>query len=93
MNRETDSSAGLKALQDEIYRDKVLRARAMTCEERINEAFELTAEVFQNMHTGAMWQLKTSDSEAGWQEVARRLERLRQVHEAGCYVSQKPEAV
>ena len=55
----------LEALQDAIYRDKVLRARAMTAEERLAEAFDLTTEVFQRMHDGAMAQLGLSDDLAG----------------------------
>ena len=41
-----DDSAALKALQDAIYRDKVLRAREMTVEERLAEVFELTNSAF-----------------------------------------------
>ena len=37
-----DDPAALKALQDDIYREKVLRARAMTPLQRLGEAIELT---------------------------------------------------
>ena len=37
-----DESKALKALQDAIYRDKVMLARAMTPAERLTEAFECT---------------------------------------------------
>ena len=51
-----DNPAALKALQDAIYRDKVLRARSMTPDQRLAEVFELTNSVFERMHGGAMWQ-------------------------------------
>jgi hypothetical protein len=80
----------LEALQDAIYRDKVLRARAMTVEERLAEAFDLTTEVFQRMHDGAMSQLGLSDEKAGWEEVRRRLDRLTKAHEHGLYSPRRP---
>ncbi len=73
----------LKDLQDSIYREKVLRARAMTPEERFDAGFEVTRDAFQRMLEGAMWQLGTDDVEAGWKEVGRRLDRLREVQDAG----------
>jgi hypothetical protein len=82
----------LEALQEAIYRDKVLRSRGMTPEERLAEAFELTDEVFQRMHDGAMSQLGTGDEEEGWREVHRRLDRLSQMDEYGLYADQKPAA-
>lgn len=81
-----------EALQDAIYRDKVLRARAMTSEERLAEAFDLTDEVFLRMHEGAMSQLGTDDEEAGWREVHRRIDRLSRADEHGLYADQKPAA-
>lgn len=86
-----DDPAALKALQDAIYRDRVLRARGMTVEQRLSEAIELTNRVFVRMHEGAMWQLGTNDAEAGWREVRRRLARLGRVHDEGRFVSVKPE--
>ena len=89
---ETSRRQDLEALQDAIYRDKVARARAMTPEERLAEAFELTDEVVQRMHEGAMSRLGTDDAEEGWREVRRQLDRLTQAEEHGLYVSQKPSA-
>jgi hypothetical protein len=75
----------LKDLQDSIYREKVLRARAMTPEERMAAGFDITNEAFQRMLHGAMWQLNTEDTSLGWAEVERRLDRLRNMHEHGLY--------
>lgn len=85
-----DDPAALKALQDAIYRDKVLRARKMTAEQRLAEALELTNSVFIRMHEGAMWQLGTTDPQVGWQEVRRRLARLSRVHDEGRFVTERP---
>lgn len=82
------SAAELKAMQDSIYREKVLRARRQTPEERLADVFELTNSSFARMHEGAMWQAGTTDVDAGWQIVRKRLERLRGVHEAGRFVSE-----
>lgn len=80
-----DHPTALKDLQDSIYREKVLRARAMTPEERFNSGFEITAEAFHRMLEGAMWQLGISDVNEGWNEVDRRLQRLRAAQEQGRY--------
>ena len=85
-----NTPGALKALQDDIYRDKILRARKQTMEERLADAFELTNSVFGRMFEGAMWQLGTSDPEVGWKEVRRRLDRLCGTHDHGRYVDEDP---
>jgi hypothetical protein len=49
---QTEKQKDPEALQEAIYRDKSLRARAMTMEERLMEAFDLTTVVSQRMHVG-----------------------------------------
>jgi len=71
-----DDPAALKELQDAIYRDKVLRARAMSNEARFDEALELTNGVFERMAEGVMWQLGLSEPVEIWNEVRRRMDRL-----------------
>ena len=92
MSNIHDDPAALKALQDAIYRDKVLRARSMTPDERLAEVCELSNSVLARMHEGAMWQLGTSDVDDGWAEVRRRLARLDLAHDYGFYTTQKPAA-
>ncbi len=87
-----DDPAALKALQDDIYRQKVLRARGMTALERLAEAFELTNSVFTRMHEGAMWQLGTTDPAKGWMEVRRRMDRLGKANDHGIYTTEAPTA-
>lgn len=75
----------LKALQAEIYRDKVLRARAMTPAERLAEALELSNDIYTWMLDGAKAQCRLPSDEDGWVEVQRRLQTLRRLHEHKLY--------
>ncbi|MCW1925134.1 hypothetical protein OKA05_21420 [Luteolibacter arcticus] len=90
MTNPHDNPAALKELQDAIYRDKVLRARAMTSGQRCSDVFELSTFQFHLMHGGAMKRLGTDDAEAGWQEVRRSLDRLAKVHDATLYTTTPP---
>lgn len=87
LNNPHDHPTALKDLKDSIYREKVLRARAMTPEERFNSGFEITGEAFHRMLEGAMWQLGINDVNEGWSEVGRRLQRLRAAQEHGRYTT------
>jgi hypothetical protein len=80
-----DNPEALKSLQDAIYRDKVMRARAMTPAERLAEAFELSNDIYHWMHSGAMSQCKLTSNDDGWNEVSIRLGRLRHLHERNLY--------
>ena len=88
-----DDPAALKALQDDIYRQKVLRARGMTVAERLTEVFEQSNLQLGMMLAGAMDKLGTRDEALGWQEVKRWSERLDRVHEHGLYVASKPSSI
>ena len=81
------AAAELKAMQDDIYREKILRARRQTPEERLADVFALSNSVFARMHEGAMWQAGITDEKEGWAIVRKRLARLRTMHEAGRYVN------
>lgn len=85
-----DDPAALKALQDDIYRERILRARKMTVEQRLSDVFELSNHQFGMMLGGAMHRLGTRDEAAGWQEVQPWMARLDQVREHGLYVTEKP---
>lgn len=82
------AQAELEQLQLTIARDQLNRARAMTGQQRLAEAFDLTNEVFARMHAGAMVQLDINDSAAAWQEVRRRLGRLQQLRDAGRFTTE-----
>jgi hypothetical protein len=68
------------ALQDDLYREKVLRARKMTVEERLAEVFEISNEQFGMMLAGAMHRLGTRNETEGWAEVKRWMDRLDRFH-------------
>ena len=71
----------LRAVQEEIYRGKVLRARGMTDTERLDEVLELSNDIFGWITAPA----GTSGEEARWEEVERRLRILRRLHEHNLY--------
>ena len=85
-----DDPAALKALQETLYRETILRARKMTMEERLAETLELSNHQFGMMLAGAMHRLATHDEATGWQEVKRWMKRLDRVREHGLYVTAKP---
>ena len=70
----------LRAVQEEIYRGKVLRARQMTPTERLDEALELSNGLF-----GPPDAPGDSDNEAYWCEVERRLDLVRRLREHNLY--------
>lgn len=86
-----EDSEELKTLQAEIYREKILRCRAMTIQERLNEVFELSDHQFQWMLAGAMHRLGTRDEAKGWEEVRRWMDRLDRAREHGFYVTERPD--
>jgi len=87
-----DHPTALTDLQDSIYREKVLRARAMTPEERLSSVFEISNCQFGMMLAGAMARIGTDDETLGWQEVRNGLDRLDRVREHGLYSKTKPAA-
>jgi len=84
------SAGGLREIQESIYREKVLRARAMTPEQRLVCGLELSRESLSRVLEGAMWQLGTKDHERGLQEARRRLERLSKAQDHGFYTTTPP---
>ncbi len=85
MGNPHEHPTALQDLQDSIYREKVLRARAMTPEERFEAGFDLTNASFQRMLEGALWQAGTSCEKEGRTKLIERLARLRKADEHGRY--------
>jgi hypothetical protein len=84
MNADSNQSE-LKVLQDAIYAGKVERARAMTPGERLDEALELSNDIYTWMLDGAKSQCGLKSDAEGWAEVERRLQTLRRLHERNLY--------
>ena len=71
------AAADLARLQQVLLRTRIDRARRMTEEQRLAEAFALTDSALVLMHEGVMAEMAAADPALAWQEVRRRLERLR----------------
>jgi hypothetical protein len=85
------AAAELKAMQDSIYREKILRARRQTPEERLADVFELSDAEMMRMHHVAMLEIADSADDAqGWEVVKQRIELERKMRDAGRFVSQLP---
>lgn len=87
------AAAELKAMQDDIYREKVLRARRQTPEERLADVFVLSNAAFARMNEGAMWQAGITDEKEDWDIVRKRLARLQKMHDAGRFVIHRPHTL
>ncbi|MDF1756205.1 MAG: hypothetical protein P1U89_25685 [Verrucomicrobiales bacterium] len=75
----------LKQMQDAIYREKILRARSMTKEERLQEVFDQSELQIQMMLAGAMHKLGTTCEAEGWKEVERWIEKLDYLRDSKFY--------
>ena len=83
----SETPAARKSIQASLYRDQILRARAMTPEERLDEVFELSNYSFGLMLDGAMDQLGTNDPGKGWELVEQQLTRLKRFEDRHFYQS------
>lgn len=92
MSESEEAAISLKAMQDSIYREKILRARKLTPEQRLADVFELSNHQFGMMHGGAMHRLGTTDENEGWKEVSRWMRRLDRVRELGLYVAERRDS-
>ena len=70
---------------DEIFRDKVLRARQQSPGEKLVLGFELFEKALVRMRGGVRAQFPHFTEEQVEAEVNRRIERVRQVQEHGLY--------
>lgn len=87
-----ETQEDIDRLAREIYRDKVLRARAMTPEERFMEGFRLFEEALVFTKAGVAAELGTTDEQTIMNEVQRRFDIVRKREERGRYQTTKPVA-
>jgi len=80
----------LKALQDDIYREKVLRARRMTESERLVASLELIDYAYEVMLGGVYMQFPEATPEEANAILSDRLDRLRAVDDKGLFVPAPP---
>lgn len=82
---ESQQTVELRRMQNEIYRERILRARQSSIEQRLSDVFELSNHQFGMMLAGAMHRLGTVDESAGWAEVRRWMHRLDRLHDHAFY--------
>jgi hypothetical protein len=69
----------IKELADEIYRERVLRARKQTMEQRFRAGFELFEGVCERMSAGIRHQHPQADEETVQEILRQRLALLRRL--------------
>lgn len=77
--------ASIQPLADAIYADKVRRARTAPSSQKMGWGAELFEEACQRMRAGIRHQHPGADADEVELLLAKRLKRLRQVHEHGIY--------
>ena len=85
-----DAPNEFQPLMDEIYRDKVLRARQQSPESKLVLGLELFETALVRMRGGVRSQFPHFTEEQVEAEVYRRIARVRQVQEHGFYTSTPP---
>lgn len=75
----------IKALADDIYRRKVLRAKNAPASKKTGWGGELFDEACERMRMGIRHQFPDADADEVEVILLQRLKRLRQVHEHGIY--------
>lgn len=83
-------AAALKAMQDDIYRERILRARSQTVEERLADVFEQSNFQFQTIHAAAMYKLNTYDEAEGWHQVRLWMDSIDRLNDHGRYAACRP---
>ena len=85
-----DAPNEFQPLMDEIFRDKVLRARQESPESKLVQGLELFETALLRMRGGVCAQFPHFSEEQVEGEVHRRIARVRQVQEYGFYTSTPP---
>ena len=80
-----DAPNEFQPLMDEIFREKVLRARQQSPGEKLADGFALFDEALIWMRAGVRGQFPQFDEAQVEAEVHRRIARIRQVEEHGIY--------
>ena len=86
-----DAPNEFQPLMDEIFRDKVLRARQQSPESKLVLGLELFETALVRMRGGVRAQFPHFSEERVEAEVYRRIARVRQVQEHGFYTSAPSE--
>jgi hypothetical protein len=85
-----DAPNEFQPLMDEIFREKVLRARRESPEDKLVAGLDLFEEALVRMRGGIRAQFPQFTPEQVDAELYRRIARIRQVQEHGFYSSNPP---
>ncbi len=85
-----DAPNEFQPLMDEIFRDKVLRARQQSAGEKILLGIELFETAVKRMRGGIRAQFPAFSEEEVETELQRRFDRVRQVEEHGFFTTVPP---
>jgi hypothetical protein len=80
-----ETQQDIDALAAAIYRDKVLRARELTADQKIRDGIECFDLSCRLMADGIRHQFKLEDEVSVWQKVRERLDIVRRLEERGIY--------
>ncbi|MFM2179658.1 MAG: hypothetical protein RL015_3756 [Verrucomicrobiota bacterium] len=80
-----ETQQDIDTLAAAIYRDKVLRARALTADQKIRDGIECFDLSCRLMADGIRHQFKLEDEVSVWQKVRERLDIVRRLEERGMY--------
>ncbi len=72
-------------LADEIFREKVMRARSIPASEKMGLGAKLYAEVLGRMRSGVRIQFPDADDDEVERILEKRLKRLTQIEEHGIF--------
>lgn len=86
-----DEPNEFQPLMDEIFREKVLRARQQQPGEKFADGFALFEEALVWMRAGIRGQFPHFSDDAVEAELHRRIRRVRQVEEHGFYTTTPPQ--
>lgn len=76
----------IKELADAIYREKVLRARAVTLSKKMGWGAELFGEACSRMRSGIRMQFPSVSEAEVELKLRERLDRLARLHEHGIFI-------
>lgn len=80
-----ETQEAIDQLADAIHRDRVLRARALTMDERLRDGLECYDLSLRLMADGVRHQFQSADESEVWAKVRERLDIVRKIEERGIY--------
>jgi hypothetical protein len=89
-DQQKKEGEAIRQLADDLYRERVLRARAMTGEEKLTMAAELSRDDREKVKVGLRLENPQADEATIQKLLVEHFNRLRQLDEASWISAQKP---